>query len=110
MTDRDSKLHTNISLAQSEAEVVRLVMEQTSGLLPSELMQLPPECYGASLRTGEDVAVAAVALVQRDLGTDTAPDDHGARVLRRTMAVFVTAQDRLKQIRSRFTDPSQNPG
>jgi hypothetical protein len=102
--NRSTRWLTLISQAQTEEQLVILMREYLSTLLPADLERLPPECHLKFMSEGNDISRAAVTFAQCDLKGGF--DARTTETLQQMVEVFVKAQVRLREILGRKHDPS----
>lgn len=93
-----------IAAAQSEELLVSIANEYLATWLPSDLEALPAECRVSSVSTANELANCCVAFVKSELSVPH--DAPASATLAALVRIFVAAQERLRQLRSRKYDPS----
>lgn len=89
--------------AMSEAELVRVMRDYLSTLLPSDIEQIPKDCRLESIASADQVSEAALMLTQAELGGTSGSPGHD--VLHEMALTFAAAQARLRHLRSPFPLP-----
>ena len=70
----------------------------------ADLANIPSHCRVEHLSSGDDISFAAVNLVQCELKGGM--DEQAAAAVRLMSGVFIAAQNRLREILARNSDPS----
>ena len=94
-----------LSSAATEADVLRLMREYLAVLQPADLVSLPESCRISTIRSTQDIELAAVTLAQCDLKSD--PAAAASRLLTEMAHTFAWAQARLRDLRSRWPSPPE---
>jgi hypothetical protein len=94
-----------LNSAASEADVLRIMRDYLATLLPDEVALLPESCRIASIRSTQDVELAAVTLAHCDLKAN--PAEPASKLLTEMAHTFAWAQARLRDLRSRWPTPEQ---
>ena len=85
--------------AYSEPDVVAVMQEYLSTMLPSDLAMLPDECQGIAPKSGDEVVESALVLVRHAAKTLTGEPQF--ELVNNMAIVFASAHDRIRHIRAR---------
>ena len=88
-----------IGVAQSEEHLVAIANGYLATWLPSDFECLPQECQVSRVSSADELAPLSVTFVKAEL--HVAHDAPASAGLTDLVRVFVTAQQRLRQLRSR---------